>query len=155
MNPDQPVRDLIMRRMRRHMALVRTADGQLGMVTLEDVLEALVGDIADDRRRRRHRRHHLVVTLTAVQLGGEERRRERRVERHVRRIRGDRRPSRPGGPRGQGSEGLCEGEAIDAVWSAMWSNPEISGRSTAASESTARGLRNSSVKNRIFGSRTR
>ena len=50
-NPDQPVRDLMraMRRMRRHMALVRTNDGTLlGMVTLEDVLEALVGDIADE-----------------------------------------------------------------------------------------------------------
>jgi len=31
------------------MALVRTSDGQLlGMVTLEDVLEALVGDITDE-----------------------------------------------------------------------------------------------------------
>ncbi len=50
-NPDQPVRDLMraMRRMRRHMALVRTKEGRLlGMVTLEDVLEALVGDIVDE-----------------------------------------------------------------------------------------------------------
>jgi CBS domain containing-hemolysin-like protein len=49
--PDQSVRDLMrsMRRLRRHMALVRTGDGQLlGMVTLEDVLEALVGDITDE-----------------------------------------------------------------------------------------------------------
>jgi CBS domain containing-hemolysin-like protein len=38
-----------MRRLRRHMALVRTDDGRLlGMVTLEDVLEALVGDIRDE-----------------------------------------------------------------------------------------------------------
>ena len=50
-SPDQPVRDLMraMRRLRRHMALVRTTDGELlGMVTLEDVLEALVGDIRDE-----------------------------------------------------------------------------------------------------------
>jgi CBS domain containing-hemolysin-like protein len=49
--PDQPVRDLMrsMRRGRRHVALVRANDGRLlGMVTLEDVLEALVGDIADE-----------------------------------------------------------------------------------------------------------
>ena len=38
-----------MRRGRRHVALVRANDGRLlGMVTLEDVLEALVGDIADE-----------------------------------------------------------------------------------------------------------
>ena len=50
-SPDQPVRDLMraMRRERRHLALVRMGDGQLlGMVTLEDVLEALVGDITDE-----------------------------------------------------------------------------------------------------------
>ncbi|MEM8705429.1 MAG: hemolysin family protein [Actinomycetota bacterium] len=49
--PDQAVRDLMraMRRTRRHIALVRTTDGRLlGMVTLEDVLEALVGDITDE-----------------------------------------------------------------------------------------------------------
>lgn len=49
--PDQPVRDLMraMRRERRHLALVRTGDGALlGMVTLEDVLEALVGAITDE-----------------------------------------------------------------------------------------------------------
>lgn len=49
--PDQPVRDLMlaMRRLRRHMALVQLRNGELlGMVTLEDVLEALVGDIADE-----------------------------------------------------------------------------------------------------------
>ena len=49
--PDHPVRDLLrsMRRSRRHMALVRTGDGRLlGMVTLEDALEALVGDITDE-----------------------------------------------------------------------------------------------------------
>lgn len=49
--PDTPVRDLMraMRRNRRHVALVRTADGRLlGLVTLEDALEALVGDIRDE-----------------------------------------------------------------------------------------------------------
>ncbi len=50
-SPDRSVRDLMvdMRRLRRHVALVRTAEGHLlGMVTLEDVLEALVGDITDE-----------------------------------------------------------------------------------------------------------
>ena len=38
-----------MRRARRHVALVQAADGQLlGLVTLEDALEALVGDIRDE-----------------------------------------------------------------------------------------------------------
>jgi CBS domain containing-hemolysin-like protein len=38
-----------MRRERRHLALVRADDGLLlGLVTLEDVLEALVGDITDE-----------------------------------------------------------------------------------------------------------
>ena len=49
--PDQSVRDLMraMRRLRRHMGLVKHPDGRLlGMVTLEDVLEALVGDITDE-----------------------------------------------------------------------------------------------------------
>ncbi len=49
--PDQPIRDLMrsMRRARRHVGLVRTADGDLlGLVTLEDALEALVGDIRDE-----------------------------------------------------------------------------------------------------------
>ena len=52
-DPDQPVRDLMwsMRLHRCHAALVQTPDGQLlGMVTLEDVLEALVGDIRDETR---------------------------------------------------------------------------------------------------------
>ncbi|MEQ8839630.1 MAG: hemolysin family protein [Acidimicrobiales bacterium] len=50
-SPDQLVRDLMraMRRARRHVALVRSADGRLlGLVTLEDALEALVGDIRDE-----------------------------------------------------------------------------------------------------------
>ncbi len=49
--PDRSIRDLMrsMRRMRRHMALVRDNQGTLlGMVTLEDVLESLVGDIRDE-----------------------------------------------------------------------------------------------------------
>ena len=49
--PDQSVRDLmfLMREHRCHAALVQTPDEQLlGMVTLEDVLEALVGDIRDE-----------------------------------------------------------------------------------------------------------
>ena len=38
-----------MRRVRRHLALVRDASGELlGLVTLEDALEALVGDIRDE-----------------------------------------------------------------------------------------------------------
>ena len=52
--PDQPVRDLMwsMRQHRCHAALVQTPQGQLlGMVTLEDVLEALVGDIRDETDR--------------------------------------------------------------------------------------------------------
>ena len=52
--PDLSVRDLMrsMRRQRRHMALVRTPEGRLlGLATLEDVLEALVGDIRDESDR--------------------------------------------------------------------------------------------------------
>jgi len=52
--PDRSIRDLMrsMRRMRRHMALVRDDRGVLlGMVTLEDVLESLVGDIRDETDR--------------------------------------------------------------------------------------------------------
>ena len=50
-DPDQSVRDLMlsMRLHRCHAALVQTPGGQLlGMVTLENVLEALVGDIRDE-----------------------------------------------------------------------------------------------------------
>ena len=49
--PDQLVRELmfVMRFRRCHVALVQTPQGQLlGMVTLEDVLEALVGEIRDE-----------------------------------------------------------------------------------------------------------
>ena len=50
-SPDMAGRDLLfdMRRSRVHMALVRNEAGEmLGVVTLEDVLEALVGDIFDE-----------------------------------------------------------------------------------------------------------
>ena len=50
-SPSMSGRDLLlyMRRSRRHMALVRDDDGEMqGIVTLEDVLEALVGDIFDE-----------------------------------------------------------------------------------------------------------
>ncbi len=50
-SPDMAGRDLLlyMRRSRVHMALVRSEAGAvLGVVTLEDVLEALVGDIFDE-----------------------------------------------------------------------------------------------------------
>ena len=49
--PDRSVRGLmrVMRRARIHMAVVRDGDGEvLGLVTLEDVLESLVGDIWDE-----------------------------------------------------------------------------------------------------------
>ena len=48
---DRPVRELMkdMRRARIHMALVQNGQGDvLGLVTLEDVLESLVGDIRDE-----------------------------------------------------------------------------------------------------------
>jgi CBS domain containing-hemolysin-like protein len=51
---DRPLEDLLraMRRARSHVALVRGAAGRtLGIVTLEDVLEALVGDIRDESDR--------------------------------------------------------------------------------------------------------
>src|SRR5690606_12514071 len=51
---DRPLADLLraMRRARSHVALVRGSDGRtLGIVTLEDVLEALVGDIRDESDR--------------------------------------------------------------------------------------------------------
>jgi CBS domain containing-hemolysin-like protein len=51
---DRPLEDVLraMRRARSHLALVRGADGRtLGIVTLEDVLEELVGDIRDESDR--------------------------------------------------------------------------------------------------------
>lgn len=50
-SPDTPCNDLLvaMLRQRRHLAVVREAGGStLGIVTLEDVLEELVGDIRDE-----------------------------------------------------------------------------------------------------------
>lgn len=49
--PDAPCNDLLFRmlRDRRHMAIVRDAGGHtVGLVTLEDLLEELVGDISDE-----------------------------------------------------------------------------------------------------------
>ena len=49
--PDRRLEEVlrIMRRLRSHVALVREPGGRtLGIVTLEDVLEALVGAIADE-----------------------------------------------------------------------------------------------------------
>ena len=43
---------LLMRRRRLHVALVRTDGRTAGLVTLEDVLEVLVGDIRDEHDRR-------------------------------------------------------------------------------------------------------
>lgn len=56
--PDERLPDLLprMRRARRHVAVVAEADEQginrvLGLVTLEDILEAIVGDIRDESDR--------------------------------------------------------------------------------------------------------
>jgi CBS domain containing-hemolysin-like protein len=61
--PERSLEDLLlaMRRARVHVALVRDADGStVGIVTLEDLLEALVGDIVDESDLAHHRpaRHH-------------------------------------------------------------------------------------------------
>jgi CBS domain containing-hemolysin-like protein len=58
--PDRSLEDLLlaMRRARVHVALVRDDAGRsLGIVTLEDLLEALVGDIVDESDPA-HRHHH-------------------------------------------------------------------------------------------------
>lgn len=60
--PDEMLPDVLprMRRARRHVAVVTEASAVLGLVTLEDLLEAIVGDIADEsdkmERSRRWRR---------------------------------------------------------------------------------------------------
>jgi putative hemolysin len=49
--PEQPANELLfgMLRARRHLAIVRGSEGTLaGIVTLEDLLEELVGDIRDE-----------------------------------------------------------------------------------------------------------
>jgi putative hemolysin len=48
--PDVHCNELLFRmlRARRHLAIVRDATSVLGIVTLEDVLEELVGDIRDE-----------------------------------------------------------------------------------------------------------
>lgn len=48
--PDRPAKDLLfaLLRSRRQMAVVRDGDTVLGLVTLEDLLEELVGDIRDE-----------------------------------------------------------------------------------------------------------
>jgi CBS domain containing-hemolysin-like protein len=54
LKPDQPIGDALrlFRRARRPMAVVRTEDGKvLGVITLEDVLEQIVGDIEDEHDR--------------------------------------------------------------------------------------------------------
>jgi CBS domain containing-hemolysin-like protein len=54
LKPDQPIADALrlFRRARRPMAVVRNDAGQVvGMITLEDVLEEIVGDIEDEHDR--------------------------------------------------------------------------------------------------------
>jgi CBS domain containing-hemolysin-like protein len=54
LKPDQPIADALrlFRRARRPMAIVRNEEGKvLGMITLEDVLEQIVGDIEDEHDR--------------------------------------------------------------------------------------------------------
>jgi putative hemolysin len=48
--PDRPANELLFEllRARRQLAIVRDASGVLGLVTLEDLLEELVGDIRDE-----------------------------------------------------------------------------------------------------------
>ncbi len=56
--PDEPLDGVLvrMRRARRHVAVVLDAGRVVGLVTLEDLLESLVGDIRDETDRGRD--HH-------------------------------------------------------------------------------------------------
>ncbi|MCS7046980.1 MAG: CBS domain-containing protein, partial [Gemmataceae bacterium] len=50
----------LFRKAKRHMALVRDAKGTiLGLITLEDVLEEIIGDIEDEQDRRHPKRGFL------------------------------------------------------------------------------------------------
>jgi CBS domain containing-hemolysin-like protein len=54
LKPEQPIADAfrLFRRAKRPMAIVRTEDGKVvGMITLEDVIEEIVGDIEDEHDR--------------------------------------------------------------------------------------------------------
>lgn len=54
LDPDLPLVDALtyMRKNHRHLVVVREGDGpELGIVTLEDILEAIVGDIPSESRR--------------------------------------------------------------------------------------------------------
>ncbi len=53
-HPDQPCDELLleMKRRRCHMAIVRETGRAIGMVTLEDLIEELVGEIHDEHDRR-------------------------------------------------------------------------------------------------------
>lgn len=56
--PDELLPDVLprMRRARRHVAVVAEGESVLGLVTLEDILEAIVGDIRDESDREGSRR---------------------------------------------------------------------------------------------------
>lgn len=54
LDPDMPLVDALtyMRKSRRHIVMVAEGDGpELGIITLEDILEAIVGDIPSEARR--------------------------------------------------------------------------------------------------------
>ncbi len=54
LKPEQPISDALrlFRRSRRHMAIVRDDAGKvLGLITLEDIIEQIVGDIEDEHDR--------------------------------------------------------------------------------------------------------
>jgi CBS domain containing-hemolysin-like protein len=54
LKPEQPIADALrlFKRAKRPMAIVRDAEGKvLGLITLEDILEEIVGDIEDEHDR--------------------------------------------------------------------------------------------------------